>query len=145
MKKHLKILIPLILCILISSLAIMFGKFNYSNINMPKFSPPSFVFIIAWSIIYAILYYTMYVCLDSKKIYMQYVSILIAHTSWNILFFVLGYFLVALVLLFIIYFLSFVFAYFVSQIKKKLFYFNLPYLIWLMIAIYLNFGVFLLN
>ena len=59
MKKHLKILIPLILCILISSLAIMFGKFNYSNINMPKFSPPSFVFIIAWSIIYAILYYTI--------------------------------------------------------------------------------------
>ncbi len=145
MKKHLKIIIPLILCILISTLAIAFKKINYSNINMPKFSPPGFVFMIAWSIIYTILYYTMYTCLDSKKIYFQYLAILIAHTAWNILFFSLGYFLVALILLFIIYFLSFVFAYFVSQIKRKLFYFNLPYLIWLMVAIYLNFGVVLLN
>lgn len=145
MKKHLKILIPLLLCILISSLVIIFGKYNYSTINTPKFSPPNYVFIIVWSVVYSLLYYTMYICLDSKKIYIQYLFILIAHTLWNILFFIFGYFLVSLILLFIIYFLSFVFVYFISQIKKKLFYVNLVYLIWLMIAIYLNFGVVLLN
>ena len=145
MKKHLKIFLPLLVCILISSLAIIFGKYKYTNINTPTFSLPNYIFIIVWSIIYALMYYTMYTCLDSKKIYLQYLLILISHTLWNVLFFILGYFLVALVLLFIIYFLSFVFVYFISQIKKKLFYVNLIYLVWLMIAIYLNFGVALLN
>lgn len=145
MKKQLKVLIPLLLCIIISVLFINFGKVSYNNIIMPKFSPPSNVFIIVWSIIYLIFYLTMINNLSYNRIYILYIIILGMHVLWNFLFFFMGYFLISLILMAILYFTSFVYVYYFSQIKKRYFYIYLVYLIWLMIATYLNIGVFLLN
>lgn len=145
MKKQLKALIPLLLCIIISVLFINFGKVSYNNINMPRFSPPSYVFIIVWSIIYLIFYLTMIKNLSYNRIYILYIIILCMHVLWNFLFFFMGYFLVSLLLMAILYFTSFVYVYYFSQVKKRYFYIYLIYLIWLMIATYLNIGVFLLN
>lgn len=145
MKKQLKVLIPLLLCIIISVLFINFGKVSYNNINMPRFSPPSYVFIIVWSIIYLIFYLTMIKNLSYNRIYILYIIILCMHVLWNFLFFFMGYFLISLLLMAILYFTSFVYVYYFSQVKKRYFYIYLVYLIWLMIATYLNIGVFLLN
>ena len=145
MKKQLKVLIPLLLCIIISVLFINFGKVSYNNINMPRFSPPSYVFIIVWSIIYLIFYLTMIKNLSYNRIYILYIIILCMHVLWNFLFFFMGYFLISLLLMAILYFTSFVYVYYFSQVKKRYFYIYLIYLIWLMIATYLNVGVFLLN
>lgn len=145
MKKQLKVLIPLLLCIIISVLFINFGKVSYNNINMPRFSPPSYVFIIVWSIIYLIFYLTMIKNLSYNRIYILYIIILCMHVLWNFLFFFMGYFLISLLLMAILYFTSFVYVYYFSQVKKRYFYIYLIYLIWLMIATYLNIGVFLLN
>lgn len=145
MKKQLKVLIPLLLCIIISVLFINFGKVSYNNINMPRFSPPSYVFIIVWSIIYLIFYLTMNKNLSYNRIYILYIIILCMHVLWNFLFFFMGYFLISLLLMAILYFTSFVYVYYFSQVKKRYFYIYLVYLIWLMIATYLNIGVFLLN
>jgi len=145
MKKQLKVLIPLLLCIIISVLFINFGKVNYDNIAMPRFSPPSYVFIIVWSIIYLIFYLTMIKNLSYNRIYILYIIILTMHVLWNFLFFFMGYFLISLILMAILYFTSFVYVYYFSQIKKRYFYIYLVYLIWLMIATYLNIGVYLLN
>lgn len=145
MKKQLKVLIPLLLCIIISVLFIIFGKVNYDNIAMPKFSPPSYVFIIVWSIIYLIFYLTMIKNLSCNRIYILYIIILGMHVLWNFLFFFMGYFLISLILMAILYFTSFVYVYYFSQVKKRYFYIYLVYLIWLMIATYLNIGVYLLN
>lgn len=145
MKKQLKVLIPLLLCIIISVLFINFGKVSYNNINMPRFSPPSYIFIIVWSIIYLIFYLTMIKNLSYNRIYILYIIILCMHVLWNFLFFFMGYFLISLLLMAILYFTSFVYVYYFSQVKKRYFYIYLVYLIWLMIATYLNIGVFLLN
>ena len=145
MKKQLKVLIPLLLCIIISVLFINFGKVSYNNINMPRFSPPSYVFIIVWSIIYLIFYLTMIKNLSYNRIYILYIIILCMHVLWNFLFFFMGYFLISLLLMAILYFTSFVYVYYFSQVKKRYFYIYLVYLIWLMIATYLNIGVLLLN
>lgn len=145
MKKQLKVLIPLLLCIIISVLFINFGKVSYNNINMPRFSPPSYVFIIVWSIIYLIFYLTMIKNLSYNRIYILYIIVLCMHVLWNFLFFFMGYFLISLLLMAILYFTSFVYVYYFSQVKKRYFYIYLIYLIWLMIATYLNIGVFLLN
>lgn len=145
MKKQLKVLIPLLLCIIISVLFINFGKVSYNNINMPRFSPPSYVFIIVWSIIYLIFYLTMIKNLSYNRIYRLYIIILCMHVLWNFLFFFMGYFLISLLLMAILYFTSFVYVYYFSQVKKRYFYIYLVYLIWLMVATYLNIGVFLLN
>lgn len=145
MKKQLKVLIPLLSCIIISVLFINFGKVSYNNIVMPKFSPPSYIFIIVWSIIYLIFYLTMIKNISYNRIYILYIIILCMHVLWNFLFFFMGYFLISLLVMAILYFTSFVYVYYFSLIKKRYFYIYLIYLIWLMIATYLNIGVFLLN
>ena len=145
MKKQLKVLIPLLSCIIISVLFINFGKVSYNNIVMPKFSPPSYIFIIVWSIIYLIFYLTMIKNISYNRIYILYIIILCMHVIWNFMFFFMGYFLISLLVIAILYFTSFVYVYYFSLIKKRYFYIYLIYLIWLMIATYLNIGVFLLN
>lgn len=132
-------------CIIVSSLFVYFGKIDYSNIVTPKFAPPSYVFSIVWSIIYLIFYFTISKYYENKKIYSLYLIILFLHIIWNVLFFGMGFFLVSLIVLVIIYFISFVFVYYLTLENKKIFYIYLIYLIWLMIALYLNIGIFLLN
>ena len=145
MKKYLKVLLPLIICIAISSLFIYFGKVSYNNIITPKFAPPSFIFPIVWTIIYLLFYFTMIKYHEDNTIYRLYIIVLLTHILWNFAFFFLGYFLIGLIILVIMYFISWIFVYYLSQKDKKLFYIYLIYLIWLMIAMYLNIGVFLLN
>lgn len=145
MKKYLKVFIPLICCILISSLFIVFAKTDYDIIIKPKFSPPPIVFIIVWSIIYIIFAFTMLKQYDDKRIYALYIIILAMHTLWNFLFFLMSYFLLSVLLILLIYFISWVFVYFISQKSKKYFYIYIIYILWLMIATYLNLSILLLN
>lgn len=145
MKKILKVLLPLLICITISSLFVCFGKIDYSNIIRPKYSPKSFVFPLVWSFIYIIFFISIYKNSDDSKSYFLYLVVLFMHIVWNFLFFAMGFFLLALIEIIILYFTSWVFAYYLSLNKKFYFYINIPYLIWLLAATYLNIGVLLLN
>lgn len=144
MKKFFKVLLPLLLCIGLSVLCILFGKTEFEQLVTPKFTPPKMVFSIVWSILYSILFYTMLKCINNK-IYLTYILILIFHTLWNVCFFAFSFFISGFIILLVIYFLSWVFMYFLQKEKKLYFYINLPYMIWLLIALYLNLGVMLLN
>lgn len=143
-KKHLKVLIPLIICVVISSLFVYLAKIDYGSLTKPFLAPKAFVFPIVWTIIYLIFYLTM-IKIEDKNTYILYIIILCSHIIWNFTFFFLGSYLVGFIVLLIIYLLSFVFVYYISKANKKLSYINVPYLIWLLIALYLNFGVMLLN
>ncbi len=145
MKKFLKIFVPLLLCIGISVCFILFGKVSYDELIRPKFSPPKIVFSIVWSILYAIIFYIVYKSYEDKTIYVLYLFVLLSHTIWNAFFFGFGFYLTSLIVLLIIYFLSWVFTYFIFKRKKLYLYLNLPYMTWLLIALYLNLGVYLLN
>ena len=143
-KKFLKVFIPLIICIVVSSIFVFVGLNNFKSLNKPMFSPPSFVFSIVWSIIYLIFYFTMKNNNDSKT-YILYIITLILHVIWNLTFFTLHFYIIALIVLLIIYIEGFVFVYNISKNNKKIFYIYLIYIIWLLIALYLNFGIVLLN
>lgn len=145
MKKYLKILLPLLITIVGSFLLIKFGKTDYDTIHLPKFAPKSFVFVIAWTIVYLLMYISVRTCQENKKIVFLYDCVLFSHLLWNLIFFFLGYYLIGLILLIIIYFTSWVFAYYLYNCKKSAFFMNIFYLIWLLVAIYLNIGVVLLN
>lgn len=143
-KKFLKVFVPLIICIVVSSIFVFVGLNNFKSLNKPMFSPPSFVFSIVWSIIYLIFYFTMKNNNDSKT-YILYIITLILHVIWNLTFFTLHFYIIALIVLLIIYIEGFVFVYNISKNNKKIFYIYLIYIIWLLIALYLNFGIVLLN
>lgn len=143
-KKFLKVFVPLIICIVVSSIFVFVGLNNFKSLNKPMFSPPSFVFSIVWSIIYLIFYFTMKNNNDSKT-YILYIITLILHVIWNLTFFTLHFYIIALIVLLIIYIEGFVFVYNISKNNKKIYYIYLIYIIWLLIALYLNFGIVLLN
>ena len=143
-KKFLKVFVPLIICIVVSSIFVFVGLNNFKSLNKPMFSPPSFVFSIDWSIIYLIFYFTMKNNNDSKT-YILYIITLILHVIWNLTFFTLHFYIIALIVLLIIYIEGFVFVYNISKNNKKIYYIYLIYIIWLLIALYLNFGIVLLN
>ena len=143
-KKFLKVFVPLIICIVVSSIFVFVGLNNFKSLNKPMFSPPSFVFSIVWSIIYLIFYFTMKNNNDSKT-NILYIITLILHVIWNLTFFTLHFYIIALIVLLIIYIEGFVFVYNISKNNKKIFYIYLIYIIWLLIALYLNFGIVLLN
>ena len=145
LKKYLKVLIPLIICIVVGSLFVYLGKVSYDNIVTPKFAPPSFIFPIVWTIIYLIFYFTMIKFYDNSRIYNLYIIILIIQTLWNMVFFGLGSFLLALLIIIILYIVSWLFVYYLSKENKKYLYIYLIYIIWLMIATYLNLSILLLN
>lgn len=145
LKKYLKALIPLIICIVVGSLFVYLGKVSYDNIVTPKFAPPSFIFPIVWTIIYLIFYFTMIKFYDNSRIYNLYIIILIIQTLWNIVFFGLGSFLLALLIIIILYIVSWLFVYYLSKENKKYLYIYLIYIIWLLIATYLNIGIYILN
>lgn len=145
MKKYLRILLPILLTSVGSFLLIKFGKVNYETLNLPKFAPQKFVFSIAWTLIYILMYLSVRPCVENKKIIFLYDCLLFSHGLWVFLFFFLGYSLISLILLLILYFLSWVFVYYLYNFKKSSFYLNVFYLVWLLIAIYLNIGVVILN
>ena len=145
LKKYLKVLLPLIACILVSSLFVYLGKISYDNIITPKFAPPSFIFPIVWTIIYLIYFFTMIKFYNNKRLYNLYIIILVIQTLWNIIFFGLGSFLLSVFIIIILYFISWLFVYYLSKENKKLLYIYLIYIIWLLIATYLNIGIYILN
>lgn len=141
------ILIPVILGSLIG--IITSNYMDYSILQKPVLSPPGIIFPIVWTILY-ILMGVSYAILESnellnKKINIIYYLQLFVNLLWPIFFFVLKWrlfssfwviLLIVLVILMIKEFLS----------KNKLSgLLQIPYLLWLLFALYLNISIYLLN
>ena len=132
-----------------SLIGVLISNFmDYSTLIKPLLAPPGYIFPIAWSIIYLLLglsfllYKSKNNNLTLDKIY--YLSLAI-NLSWSIFFFVFKWYLftciwTVILLLSVIYLLKL----FYSQ-NKSSFYLNLPYLLWLIFATYLTFGIYILN
>lgn len=149
MKKNWFLLIPILLLIIIGSLLIKFSPYPYDSMVLPKFAPPSFVFGIAWTIFYIILYYsaskTIFLPFKKNRLFQLYLLLLSFQLIWILFFFTLGYQLIALFLLIVVYLLSVAFVFEMSKTNKKVALFNLPYLLWLLFATLLNLSVLVLN
>ena len=120
----------------------------YINLNQAPWSPPGWVFGIAWSSVMLLFsaFMTYLVQVDrSKKVLILFSVQFVLNVFWNYLFF--NQHLIILGLLNIL-FLTFLMFYFLvtykHKLKKKRF-FVLPYCIWLIVATSLNLYIALYN
>ena len=141
------ILIPLIFGGIVG--LIISGSMNYDELAKPPLSPPSIVFPIVWSILYVLMGIS-YGILESNNqvdrcVNFVYYSQLIVNLLWPIAFFVFEWRLFAFVWILLLDVLAFIMALVFYGNNKLAGLLQIPYLVWLLFASYLNLGVYLLN
>ena len=117
----------------------------YKEMIKPDIAPPSIVFPIVWTILYTVIAITLYRFIDNKKIRNLIILNMIINIIWPILFFRFELFLFSAIWLVLI-IVTLIYELIEIYKESKVFaYINIPYLIWLFFALYLNIMIFLLN
>lgn len=136
----------------LSSLASGGAMAGFAMLNKPSFSPPAWLFPVAWTILYILMGVASYLVINSdasdekiKKAITVYGIQLVFNFFWSIIFFNMEQYLFAffwlLALLFLVVYTTVLFY----DISKKAGYLMIPYIIWLVFAGILNFSIFILN
>ena len=148
--------LSLFLIILITSLASAIGGFTtalfkepwYSEIILPSFNPPSWVFPPVWTTLYimmSIAIWKIWINSFDTRILKLYFIHLIFNGTWSIVFF--GFHQIGLALINLVIILIFIIllmnSYFVKD--KVSFYLMIPYFLWSSYALILNSSIFLYN
>ena len=127
----------------------------YSEIATPPLSPPSILFPIVWTILYilmgisaAIIYTsqpTGYATDCRREGLMIYALSLIVNFFWSIFFFNARWFLFSFFWLVLLWALILATIMKYRKVSPLAAYLQIPYLLWVTFAGYLNFGIFILN
>ena len=148
---------PLIICLLIplavgglSALLTMQSMEIYGNLNQPPLSPPGFLFPIVWAVLFILMGISSYLIYVSdnqnkKRALTIYTVQLFFNFVWSLIFFNMQAYLFAFIWLVMLW--LFIIAMIVSfwKISKPAALLQIPYLLWVTFAGYLNLGIFLLN
>ena len=121
------------------------GMKTYQMMRIPFLAPPAWLFPIVWTIIYILMGLSSYWIMisdasqkEKEKAILLYEYQLAVNFLWPTFFFSF-FWLVLLWILVLLMILSF------WKINKRAALINLPYLLWLTFAAYLNFGIWWLN
>lgn len=123
---------------------------TYMHLNKPLLSPPGWLFPIVWTFLYILMgisSYMIYISQDDRRenALIIYAFQLFINFCWPLFFFNLhNYFIALMILLVLIVTVIYMMILF-KQINKTSFYLNIPYIIWLFFALYLNFMIFINN
>ena len=143
----LSIIIPLALGVIVGFL--ISGSMNYDTLNQPPLSPPSILFPIVWTILYALMGISFGILRDKgladPDVKLIYYAQLIVNLLWPIAFFVLEWRLFAFIWILILDALVAIMIIIFYRRDKTAALLQLPYLIWVLFASYLNLGVYILN
>lgn len=125
------------------------GYMDYQDIVKPLFSPPEIVFPIVWTILYILMGISYFLATkdneDNKELDQIYLLQLFVNFIWPIIFFVLGMYFTAFLWIVLLIILVIVMIKELLKANKISGYLQIPYLIWLLFATYLNLGITLLN
>ena len=122
-----------------------------SQIRQPPLSPPGWVFPVVWVILFALMGIGMAKVWLSPPSHQRQVCLwlyliqLAFNFCWSLFFFNLQWFGFALVWLLVLWLLILAMIRAFSHVSHSASLLQLPYLIWVTFAAYLNFGVWLLN
>ena len=142
MKKLIKnILTPVILGGIVGLIINPF--MDYQELNKPPLSPPNITFPIVWTILYIIMGYSFYKQNEQNKTI--YYTQLIFNLLWSIFFFVFKWYLFSSIWIILLIILVIIMIKKFYEENKLSGILNILYLIWLLFALYLSFGVYLLN
>ena len=152
-RKILPIIISIVIPLAVGGLAgflTMNSMGFYETINKPQLAPPGFLFPIVWGILYTLMGISSYLIwrehtAESRMALYIYAVQLVLNFVWPLLFFNGRMFLLSFVwllaLLAIVVFMTVRF-YNINKVAGLL---QIPYILWLIFASYLNFAIFLLN
>lgn len=141
------ILIPVIIGGIIG--LIISRSIDYNSLQKPPLSPPSILFPIVWTILYLLMGIS-YGIIDSKslielKTKIIYSLQLFVNATWSLIFFTLKWRLFAFIWIIILDVLVIVMIIDFFKKNKTAGLLQIPYLLWIIFASYLNLGVYLLN
>ena len=125
----------------------------YSEITKPPLAPPAILFPIVWTILYILM------GIGSARIYLKkeampdqttnalktYVLQLGFNFFWSLIFFNLQTFFFAFIWLVVVWGLIIIMLYEFYKIDKFAAIINIPYLLWVTFALYLNLAIYILN
>lgn len=144
-----KLIFIIIFTIIVGSFFALFTSTSiYSEIIRPKFSPPGIVFPIVWTILYILMGISFYIVTEKDddignvKIYLAQLAV---NSLWTLFFFGFKFFLFSflwIILLIVLVIVMIIKFYRTNKLAGLL---QIPYLIWLFIAAYLNLSIYLLN
>ncbi|MFR6312563.1 TspO/MBR family protein [Anaerofustis stercorihominis] len=122
----------------------------YKHLNLPPLSPPGFIFPIVWTILYILMGIGAYFIIISNsstktEALRTYALQLVLNFLWTIVFFNMRNFLLAFIILIALWALIIKMIITFKNIKPIAGYLQIPYLLWVTFAGYLNFMVFILN
>lgn len=127
-------------------------KSVYQSLEQPPFAPPSWVFPVAWTILYALMgiaayfiYSAGYAEEERRKALKLYVVQLFVNFIWTIVFFGMQAFGWGVLIVLLLDVLVFAMILKFKKISPKAGYLLIPYFLWLLFATYLSIGVYLLN
>lgn len=124
----------------------------FALVEKPPLAPPAWLFPAVWTILYILMGISSYIILtsdvDQEKINKSiklYAYQLIANFLWPTFFFNFGWYFFSFLWLIFLWILVFLMIRSFYEINKVAAYLNVPYLVWLTFAGYLNAGIWLLN
>lgn len=125
---------------------------DFKALNQPPLSPPGWLFPVVWTILYALMGWSLYLVLTSRsgnRIIGQSVTLfgmqLFFNFFWSIFFFNLKLYYFSFGWLIVLWALIFAMAVSFYRASKTAAFLNIPYLIWVAFAGYLNIGIAILN
>lgn len=128
------------------------GMSAFTMLDQPPLSPPAILFPIVWTILYILMGISSYLILTSKAdeetkkdALFIYGAQLLVNFLWPTFFFNFGWYLFSFFWLILLWILVFTMIRRFYAISKTAAYLNIPYLVWLTFAAYLNLGIYFLN
>ena len=145
------IAIPLLVGALASALTRQSMQ-SFATLEKPPFAPPAWLFPVVWTILYVLMGISSYLIwtaeADKQKkenALMLYWYQLAVNFLWPTFFFNLEWYLFSFFWILLLWVLVFLMILRFYKIDKWAAYLNIPYLIWLVAAAYLNLGIWWLN
>lgn len=126
------------------------GMADFSALKKPPFSPPGWVFPIAWTVLYLLMGYSSYRIYTadktaSRRALRLYGFQLLLNFIWPVVFFSFGWYLAAFIILVALWVAILLTLRSFTVIDEPAGDLLLPYLLWVTFAGYLNLGIYFLN
>lgn len=134
----------------ISALITGGGFSDYQNVKQPPLSPPAWLFPVVWTLLYILMGVSSYLIWEKDKSEKKqpltvYAVQLFFNFLWPVFFFSLKAYLFSFIWLILIWAFVIAMAVMFYRVCRSAGLLQLPYLLWVTFAAYLNLGVFLLN
>lgn len=149
LKKGFYLFLPIVLGSIVGF--IISGSIDYADLIKPPLAPPSWLFPVAWTIIYLLMgisYYLLKKNDKEKELGIESIVYYIqlgVNLLWSILFFSLKLRFFSIIWIIFLDILVIMMIYWFFNKNKYSAYLNILYLVWILFATYLTIGIYVLN